>query len=123
MSSVPPSIADAYDPERFRGEGHRLIDAIADQLARWQRREGAVLPWRDPETARAQWAAKSFGDSDLVDDLREIMAGSTALVHPHYMAHQVPPALPTAALAELVSAVINNGVCVNEMGPTGVALI
>ena len=31
--AVPPAIRDAYDPERFRGEGHRLIDA----RARWAR--------------------------------------------------------------------------------------
>ena len=122
MSSVPPSIAEAYDPERFRVEGHRLIDAIAEALARWQRRDGVVLPWRAPDDARAQWARKSFGNTDLVDELRRIMAGSTALAHPHCMAHQVPPTLPGAALAELVSAVLNNGMAVYEMGPTAVPI-
>ena len=37
---LPASIAAAYDPERFRRDGHELIDAIADALARWQRRDG-----------------------------------------------------------------------------------
>jgi L-2,4-diaminobutyrate decarboxylase len=116
--AVPPAIRDAYDPEKFRVDGHRLIDAVADALARWHRREGVVLPWRAPEDALANWARKPLaGDVDLVDQLRRIMAASTALAHPHCMAHQVPPPLPGAALAELVSAMLNNGMAVYEMGP------
>ncbi|HUJ57097.1 MAG TPA: pyridoxal-dependent decarboxylase [Kofleriaceae bacterium] len=114
---VPPAIRDAYDPERFRRDGHRLIDAIAAAMARWQRRDGAVLPWADPAAARASWAAEPLGAGELVDDLARILAGSTALANPRCMAHQVPPPLPGAALAELASAVLNNGMAVYEMGP------
>jgi L-2,4-diaminobutyrate decarboxylase len=124
MSSpaLPESIATAYDPERFRRDGHELIDAIADALGRWQRRDGVVLPWRDPDDALGFWSRKSFGGGDLVDNLRRIMATSTALYHPRCMAHQVPPPLPGAALAELVSAMLNNGMAVYEMGPSAVPI-
>jgi len=114
---VPDSIAAAYDPERFRADGHRLIDAISDQLQRWHARDGAVLPWRPPAEARDRWAAEPFGGVDLVDDLVRIMQSSTAVADPRCMGHQVPPPLPGAALAELVSAVLNNGMAVAEMGP------
>jgi L-2,4-diaminobutyrate decarboxylase len=121
MSSVPPAIADAYSPDRFRAEGHRLIDAVAEQLASWQRREGQALPWRAPAEAKGQWPLQN-GGADLVEDLQRIMRSSTALYHPRVMAHQVPPALPGAALAELVSALMNNGMAVYEMGPASVPI-
>ena len=122
MSSVPPVIAEAFSTERFRADGHRLIDAVADALARWQRREGVVLSWRTPDEALGMWSRKGFGGVDLIDDLRRIMASSTALAHPHCMAHQVPPPLPGSALAELVSAILNNGMAVYEMGPAAVPI-
>jgi L-2,4-diaminobutyrate decarboxylase len=119
--TVPPAIREAYDAERFRKEGQRLIDAMADQMARWQRREGPVLPWRDPETARAYWA-ESTSTFDAVDELSRIAGASTGVLNPRCMGHQVPPPLPQAALAELVSAILNNGMAVYEMGPASVPI-
>ncbi|MBV8759460.1 MAG: aminotransferase class V-fold PLP-dependent enzyme [Deltaproteobacteria bacterium] len=127
MSSVPPAIADAYDAERFRREGHALVDVLADALARMHRREGRVLPWREPAEARDAWAAEGWGAEAraeggdgpraLADDMARVVAASTALHSPRYLGHQVAPALPTAALAELVSALCNQGTGVFEMGP------
>jgi L-2,4-diaminobutyrate decarboxylase len=78
-----------------------------------------VLPWREPAEARAAWAKEPFGGGELAADLQRVMAASTAIVHPRYMAHQVAAPVPAAALAELVSAILNNGVGVYEMGPAG----
>jgi L-2,4-diaminobutyrate decarboxylase len=115
LSSVPPAIAEAYDAERFREQGHRVVDMLADALARWHDREGAVLPWRDPGEARQAWA--EIGRGELVEGLSRAVAASNALHHPRYLGHQVPPPLPAAALAELVSALLNQGTGVFEMGP------
>ena len=58
----------------------------------------------------------------IVDDLARIAAASTALAHPRVMAHQVPPPLPSTVLAEAVSALMNNGMAVYEMGPAAVPI-
>src|SRR5207237_5967583 len=94
-------------------------DAIAEHLALLQQRDGRVLPWHAPAEARDGWPIDS---GELVADLERVMAGSTALVNPRCMAHQVPPPLPAAALAELVAAVLNNGMAVYEMGPAAVPI-
>jgi L-2,4-diaminobutyrate decarboxylase len=120
MSSVPPAIAAAYDPERFRREGHALVDALADALARWHRREGQVIPWVPPDEARRAWA--EIGQGELVASMAQVIAASNGLHHPRYMGHQVAPPVPGAALAELVSALLNQGTGVYEMGPASVPI-
>ncbi len=115
--SVPPILLDAFDPERFRADGHRLIDALADQLARWHARDGLAVPWRDPAAARRAWAGLPGAPrGELVEDLLRAARASTAVAHPHVMGHQVPPPLPGAVLAEAVSALLNQGMAVAEMG-------
>nr|HEX4316179.1 pyridoxal-dependent decarboxylase [Kofleriaceae bacterium] len=118
MSESRKAIADAFDAERFRADGHRLIDALADQLAAWHRGDGPALPWSD--ALDEPWRlddAPVAGTGELVADLARVAAASTALAHPRTFAHQVAPPLPGAALAELVGALINNGMAVYEMGP------
>ena len=120
---VPDAIRDAYDAERFRAAGHRVIDAIADLLTAWHDRRGLTLPWRDPREARTQWPRAMLAErAELVAELQRIAAASTALGHPRYLAHQVPPPLPSAALAELVGAALNNSMAVYEMGPAAVPI-
>jgi L-2,4-diaminobutyrate decarboxylase len=121
LPPVPASLRAAYDPERFRADGHRLVDLLAERLAAATGRDEApVLPWVDPAASLADWPGDfaEDGDGDLVGVLERAAAGSIRLHHPRYLGHQVPPPLPGAALADLVAALLNNGMAVYEMGPT-----
>ncbi len=128
LPPLPESLRVAYDAERFRADGHRLIDWLADELGRAHGRDDApVLPWREPAAAQADWPvppgagdddADGDADGELLAVLRRAAAGSIRLHHPRYLGHQVPPPLPGAALADLMAALLNNGMAVYEMGPT-----
>lgn len=124
LGPLPDVIAHAYDAERFRADGHRLVDRLADRLAAATAGDAApVIPYVDPATSLAQWPA-DFGDEpgeDLVDCLDRTAAGSIRLHHPHYLGHQVPPPIPGAALADALVALLNNGMAVYEMGAVGTA--
>jgi L-2,4-diaminobutyrate decarboxylase len=124
LPPLPETLRAAYDPERFRADGHRLIDQLADALAAAAGRDEApVLPWVDPAASLAAWRLDDLGDDpseDLIDALGRATAGAIRLHHPRYLGHQVPPPIPGAALADLAAALLNNGMAVYEMGPAGV---
>jgi L-2,4-diaminobutyrate decarboxylase len=116
--------ADPYDPESFRAAGHAVIDQLADYLASTAAADGPVLPYAPPADVLADWP---IPDDDgpsvpLADLLPRVVAGSHHLHHPRYIGHQVSAPLGSAALAELVSALLNNGTAEFEMGPVSNAM-
>ncbi|SDJ74835.1 L-2,4-diaminobutyrate decarboxylase [Catalinimonas alkaloidigena] len=119
-------LSQAYDPEAFRQQGHQLIDQLADYLA--QARAGTalpVMPWREPAEQLARWQQESGQPNDATDPLallQAVVQESIHLHHPRYMGHQVCAPVPLAALAGLVSNLLNNGAAVYEMGSVSTAL-
>ena len=117
-------LAAAYDPARFRADGEAVVGLLADALAGARRREGAVLPWAAPEAAARAWghdfARPEAGGARAL--LARVVAESHHLHHPRYVGHQVTAPLPLAALCDLVSAYLNNGMAVYEMGPVATAM-
>lgn len=110
----------AYDAETFRAQGHQLIDQLADYLKNMQGEPGiAVLPWQSPEDRLYSWEAdfQQSPNENINQFWDVVMAQSMHIHHPKYVGHQVSPPLPIAALSGLVSAFLNNGMAVYEMGP------
>lgn len=118
-------IDQAYNPSNFRERGHELVDLLADYLeSAYSENKPAVFKPFDPEELYESWAGKlSKNDPDKFEDwAREVIEDSIHLHHPGYMGHQVSPVLPETALADLLSAFMNNGVGVYEMGSPTVAM-
>lgn len=122
---MTPLLVQAYDPATFRQQGHALIDQLADYLERDQ--QGGphpVLPWLAPEALLADWEAEAdqWGKADLNSFFTKLLANSIHIHHPHYMGHQVSGPAPATALASLVSALLNNGMAVYEMGASATVI-
>ena len=111
--------SDPYSAEAFRREGHAVIELLADYLESTARREGKVLEFVAPAELLDRWPAVFPGDpgSSLAELLPRVLRESHHLHHPRYVGHQVSSPLPSAALSELVSALLNNGSAEYEMGP------
>lgn len=112
----------AYSGEAFREEGHRLVDLLADYLAANTKGDATqAIPYRAPDKAWEYWSSRGPSPS-VVDLARDVMAQSVRLHHPHYVGHQINPALPVTALAALLVDLLNNGMGVYEMGMAGTAI-
>jgi len=107
----------AYDPELFRTRGHWLVDRLADYLRDATRGAMPVLPWKTPDDQLSTWSAKFPSLVEFDRLFEQVLAQSHHLHHPRYVGHQVTAPLPEAALADLVSSLLNNGTAIYEMGP------
>jgi L-2,4-diaminobutyrate decarboxylase len=114
----------AYDPEAFRRDGHALVDKLADYLGRAMSRGMPVVRLRAPDELAAAWAqpigATPLGElGDLVD---AVIGDALHQHHPRCFGHQVSAPLPVGALADVVVAILNNGMASYESGPVSSAL-
>ncbi len=117
-------LENAYDPETFRKQGHELVDRLADYLKDCKEEKLKTLPWKEPKDSFRQWET-DFNDptpTTMGAVLDSVIKKSLHLHHPKYMGHQVVPPVPPAALAELVSALLNNSMAVYEVGPAAAAI-
>ena len=84
LESIDDVLIRAYDAERFRAQGHRLIDRLADHLAAAMGApadgDDQVLPYLAPDAAVAAWppAFEEEPAEDLVDCLTRTAAGSSS---------------------------------------------
>jgi len=93
----------ATDPARFREDGHRLIDQLADYLqSAAAGRDMPVVPGTPPGPLLERWSAPFPEDpgGQLGELVARLLADSTHIHHPRYVGYQVTPTLPLAALAE-----------------------
>ncbi len=118
-------LKQAFDPETFRNQGHKLVNMLADYLGENQNYKTVfpVLPYSSPEELMEYWENKFENEQDDPEELfSDVLNRSIHLHNPKYMGHQVSPALPQAALSDFLSSFLNNSLAVYEMGSTGIAM-
>lgn len=113
-----------YDSEEFRRYGHEVIDILADYLKEaTSRGDMPVLDWREPDDLVADFDFDNPSNIGLSPDrfIRKVIGGMNHLHHPRFVGHQNTPPLMAGIIAQMCSAVLNNGVAVYEMGPAAMA--
>lgn len=126
----------AYSPERFRQQGHAIIDFLADclaeslgqaphdpQLQDTQR----VVEMIDPDRAYDEFTSlfersRNEPNFELKELFKHVYRRAIRLHNPQYLGHQISPPLPDAALASLMCDLMNNGMGVYEMGVGGTVM-
>ncbi len=125
MTNASTKLKRAFEPNRFREQGHRLVDLLADFLDESQTQQrSAVLPQIPADEMLDRWSAPlpaepAHGFEGIIN---KVLEQSNNLQHPRYVGHQCCSPLPLAALTDLVGSLLNNGSAVYEMGPVNVVL-
>ena len=115
-------LEQVYDTEVFRKKGHELIDQLADHLDdKLHQKSDSAIHWNEPDKELAFWQ-KFLKDGQQEELFSEITKRTTYIHHPHYIGHQVTPTAPITALTGMISAMMNNGMAVYEMGMSSSAI-
>jgi L-2,4-diaminobutyrate decarboxylase len=109
----------AYSPDSFRQQAHELVDLMADYLQSVQSQtQQTVIPFQKPEESLAYWQNdfEKGIDENPINFFKNVIHKSTSLHHPRYMGHQVGVVTPLSATTSMLTAMLNNGMAVYEMG-------
>jgi L-2,4-diaminobutyrate decarboxylase len=115
----------AFSPERFREDGRRMVDRLAEHLERALAGEGSrPIPSLTPFEAEARFsdAFTEAPSAEPMELLGRMIDASMHQHHPGYVGHQVSCPLPGAALYELAGTLLNNGMAAFESGPANTAM-
>jgi len=107
----------AYDSALFQEEGAQLIALLSQHLnTMMSGTSDKVTQWKLPNDELAFWRAALQHPMDTSDLFQTVLERSIHVHHPKFIGHQIAPTVPVSALATLLSALLNNGMTVYEMG-------
>jgi len=106
----------AYSPADFKKRGSKLIDELTQHINKINNIDAnKTLHWVEPNAAMKFW--QDFLKNGNSDELfQEVLKRSTHVMNPKCIGHQVVPAAPITVLTSMISAILNNGTAVYEMG-------
>ncbi|NQV03434.1 MAG: pyridoxal-dependent decarboxylase, partial [Bacteroidia bacterium] len=100
-------ISDIFNPERFKSEGHKLVDLLANYLDQaMSGNEMPVLKWIDPDQQVEFWKNYVIDEKDITSFFKDVLNNSIHLHHPKYIGPQLSPPAPVSALADFLGAVL-----------------
>ncbi len=118
-----PLLYKAYNSQTFEKEGKELVDLLTQHLeTTLAGTSEKVIDWQEPEDEYTFWKQYSSQSHQSADFFSTVLKRSIHTHHPHYIGHQVSPTVPVSALATLLSAQLNNGMAIYEMGAASTAL-
>jgi len=118
-------IKAAFDGEFFRKNGQEVVNLLANYLNETGKTEKKEMFCdKAPADIERIYDAdfKIPEDKAFSDVLNGLLENITPLHHPHFLGHQVSSPLPTAALSDLMMALLNNSNCVFEMGKSAAGI-
>ena len=110
-----------YSPEKFRIQGHQIIDLMSDYLLSTEKDASKTISWVEPESQYTYWK-KNFEEIGLDDPIalfKNVLERSINVHHKKYMGHQIAVVPPVMGLSAMMISILNNGMGVYEMGMTG----
>ena len=112
-----PLLHKAYDGSLFQEEGNQLITLLSQHLNTVvPGTSDTVTQWKSPHEALVFWRDALEHPVDTSTLFKTVLEHSIHVHHPKFVGHQIAPTVPISALATLLSAMLNNGMTVYEMG-------
>lgn len=123
--SITHHWSNLYTVDAFRQTGLQMVEQLTRYLGESQQGEAAsVLPFSAPDQRLKYWEsrleAKVAAQSGALwteGFVEAVLAQSNRLHDPRYAGHQVAVPLPQLAWLQAATALLNNGMAIDEMGP------
>lgn len=115
-------LQDLYNPEKFKELGHKLVDVLTQHLKDATASAKPTIKHKEPNEQFDYWDTYKSDRENPLQLFEDIIDNSIHLHNPKYIGHQVGATAPISALADLMNALLNNGMAVYEMGETSSTL-
>ncbi|MEM1257033.1 MAG: pyridoxal-dependent decarboxylase [Bacteroidota bacterium] len=105
-----------YDPNHFREFGATVLNQITDHLGVVvSKKDKKTILWNEPSQELEFWE-DFFANGRKEEVIAKILSHTTHIHNPKYLGHQVAATAPITLLTGMLSALLNNGMAVYEMG-------
>ena len=122
MMPTFPLLQQVYNQEIFQKQAEKAIVEIGKHLLNTTGgKSNKTINWNLPDDELRFWKKFDF-NQDISILFKEIFAHTTHIHHPKYIGHQVACAAPLTSLTAMISALLNNGMAVYEMGMAPTAI-